>query len=150
MLIKDSFIFPAPQDDVWALLQEVERLSACVPGVETLNPMGEDRYHGTLKVKIGPISAAFGGQVEFVERVAPERMVARISGQDRSSASLVSATFTGLLRAAEGGTLLEYEMDVVLRGKLGQFGGAVLQATAKKMTAAFAVCMSQYLSESAD
>lgn len=147
MLIKDSFTLLAPQTDVWALLQQVERIGACVPGVEALDPMGDDTYRGTLKVKIGPISAAFGGKVKFVERVAPERLVAEISGQDHVSVSLVRATFTGLLSPAEGGTLLAYEMDVALRGKLGQFGGAVLQATAKKMTAQFVRCFSRLLSE---
>ena len=149
MLIKDSFILSAPQADVWALLQQVERIGACVPGVETLNPTGDDTYQGTLKVKIGPISAAFGGQVTFVERAAPERLVAEISGQDRVSVSLVKATFTGLLTPADEGTQLTYEMEVALRGKLGQFGGAVLQATAKKMTARFVQCFSQLLTESA-
>ena len=149
MLIKDSFTLTASQADVWALLQQVERIGACVPGVEALNPTGDDTYQGTLKVKIGPISASFGGQVKFLERTAPERLIAEISGQDRSSASLVKATFTGLLIPAENGTQLTYEIDVALRGKLGQFGGAVLQATAKKMTASFIKCFSQHLTESA-
>jgi carbon monoxide dehydrogenase subunit G len=149
MLIKDSFTLTAPQAEVWALLQQVERIGACVPGVETLSPIEDDTYHGTLKVKIGPISASFGGQVKFLERAAPERLIAEINGQDRSSASLVKATFTGLLIPADEGTQLAYEMDVALRGKLGQFGGAVLQATAKKMTARFVACFSQLLTESA-
>jgi carbon monoxide dehydrogenase subunit G len=147
MLIKASFTLTAQQAEVWALLQEVERIGACVPGVGTLDPMGDDSYRGTLKVKLGPISAAFGGQVKFVERTAPERMIAEISGLDRVSASLVKATFTGLLIPAEDGTQLAYEMEVALRGKLGQFGGAVLQATAKKMTAQFVQCFSQLLAE---
>ena len=149
MLIKDSFTLSAPQEDVWSLLQEVERIGGCVPGVEALVPTEADTYQGTLKVKIGPISAAFGGQVKFVERAAPERMIAEISGQDRLSSSLVKATFTGTLIPAENGTQLAYEMDVALRGKLGQFGGAVLQATAKKMTAQFVQCFSQLLTEPA-
>jgi len=147
MLIKDSFTLPAPQADVWNLLQQVERVGACVPGIESLTRLEPDTYQGMLRVKIGPISAAFGGQVRFIERVAPERLVTEITGQDRVSASLVKARFTGLLSPAETGTRLAYEMDVALRGKLGQFGGTVMQATARKMTAEFAQRLGQLLAE---
>ncbi len=138
MLLKDSFTVPAPVESVWDLLQDVPRIGACVPGVDTLAQTAPDVYQGALKVKVGPISAAFQGAVRFTERIPQERIVAEVDGQDKASASLVKATFTGTLRAVEGGTRVDYEVDVALRGRLGQFGAAVVQATAKKMTAEFA------------
>jgi carbon monoxide dehydrogenase subunit G len=98
-----------------------------------------------LKIKIGPVGAAFAGQVTVIERTSMERLVAEVSGQDKGSASLVKATFTGQLSATETGTHLDYEMDIALRGRLAQFGLTVVQGTAKKMTAEFAKCLTATL-----
>lgn len=145
MLLKDSFIIEAPLEAVWAFLQDIESIAACVPGIEQVEEVGPDSYKGVLKIKIGPISAAFAGQVNITERIPPERMVAEVSGQDKGSASLVKSTFTGRLSPVEGGTQLDYEMDIALRGRLAQFGMTVVQGTAKKMTAEFAKSVSRTL-----
>lgn len=145
MLLKDSFTIEAPLDRVWTLLQDVQRISACVPGVENVEEVGPDSYNGILKIKIGPISAAFAGRVTIIERTPPERLAAEITGQDKGTASLVKASFTGQLRPTETGTQLDYEMDMALRGRLAQFGMTVVQATAKKMTAEFARCLTETL-----
>ena len=145
MLLKDSFLIEAPVEAVWALLQDVHGISACVPGVEKVEEVAPDTYNGVLKIKIGPISAAFAGQVTIIERTPSERLVAEVAGQDKGSASLVKATFTGQLSAAETGTQLDYEMDIALRGRLAQFGLTVVQGTAKKMTAEFAKCLTATL-----
>ena len=101
-----------------------------------------------LQVKVGPISSSFEGQVTFIERVPPTRLVAEVDGRDKVSASQVQATFTGLLSAVETGTQLDYEMDIALRGKLAQFGLVVVRATAKKMTSDFSKCFTDALTES--
>lgn len=145
MLLKDSFIIEAPVEAVWALLEDVQRITACVPGVENVEEVGPDTYNGALRIKIGPISAAFAGQVTITERTPLERLVAEVTGQDKSSASLVKARFTGQLNRVETSTQLDYEMDIALRGRLAQFGLTVVQATAKKMTAEFSRCVTARL-----
>jgi carbon monoxide dehydrogenase subunit G len=147
MLIKDGFVVNAPVETVWAFLHDIPRLSACVPGVEEVQEIEPDVYQGRLKVKVGPLTAAFGGCVTIVERVAPELLAARVEGEDRSSASFVKATFSGRLTPVETGTQLEYEMDLALRGRLAQFGLTVVQGTAKKMTAEFARRLQEALAE---
>lgn len=145
MLLKDSFTIQAPVEAVWTLLQDIQRIAACVPGVGGVEETGPDSYDGVLKIKIGPISAAFAGQVTIIERRPMERLVAEVAGKDKGSASQVKATFTGRLSPTETGTQLDYEMDVALRGRLAQFGLTVVQATAKKMTAEFARCLDDVL-----
>ena len=148
MILKDSFIIEAPIDDVWALLQDVHRVSTCVPGVDTVEEVGPDTYNGVLKVKVGPISSSFQGEVTLTEQTYPPgRLVAEITGNDKVSASQVKATFTGLLSSVDGGTQLDYEMDVALRGRLAQFGLVVVKATAKKMTSEFVKRFTALLAE---
>jgi carbon monoxide dehydrogenase subunit G len=145
MLLKDSFIIEAPVAAVWALLQDVRHIAACVPGAEKVEDVGPDTYAGVLRLKVGPISASFAGQVTIIERIPPEKLVAEVGGQDKGSASSVKAIFTGRLSAVERGTQLDYELDMALRGRLAQFGLAVVQGTAKKMTAEFARCFTAAL-----
>jgi len=150
MLIKDSFTLDAPQAAVWELLQDIPRVSACMPGAQDVQNVSEDAYSGLLKVKIGPISASFSGQVRIVERSAPVRIVAEIDAQDKSSASLVKAAFSGMLTPDGDKTRMDYSVEAVLRGKLGQFGGTVAQATAKKLTTEFAKCLNSLLASSGE
>lgn len=139
MKIADQFTVQAPVEKVWDFLQDIPRVAECMPGVEEVREVGPDEYEGKLKVKVGPIGAAFGGRVRIVEREAPRRMVAEVSGDDRTSATAVKATFTGVLEPeGEAATRIAYDLDVTLRGRLAQFGSAVVQGTAKKMAAEFA------------
>jgi carbon monoxide dehydrogenase subunit G len=138
MILKDSFTVDAPIEEVWDFFQDIPRLSACIPGIEEVEEIEPDVFRGVMKVKVGPLSARFSGQVKVLERVAPERLVALVEGEDSSSASSAKATFTGVLIEEGNGTRLEYETDVSMRGRLAQFGFAVIRGTAKKMTGIFA------------
>lgn len=138
MKIIDSFTVQSPLNIVWDYLLNIEEMSKCVPGVESVDAVDENTYNGKLKVRVGPISASFNGTVKITEITPTNRIVAEISGDDRGSATSVKATFESLLEEVEEGTKVNYQMDLNLRGRLAQFGSAVVSATAKKMTAEFA------------
>ncbi len=148
MLLKDSFTINAPLDAVWAFLSDVPQVAACVPGASGIQQIGEEVYQGKFEVRVGPIGTSFDGKVTFTERIEREKLVALIEGQDKNSATIVGATFTGMLVSLEGKTRLDYEVDVALRGRLAQFGVAVVKATAKKLTGQFAKCLEAKLTQS--
>ena len=145
MLIKDSFMINAPQEKVWDFLFDIPRLSECIPGIESVEVVDEKTYRGKLVVKVGPIKSAFTGVVTLTEVNAPDRIAGNVEGDDKSSASSVKASFTGTLRAMDGGTEAAFEVEANLRGRLAQFGGPVITATAKKLTAEFAKCLRERL-----
>lgn len=149
MRIEDSFTVPAPIESVWNVLIDMDRVSGCVPGAHSVTLVEEDTYDGVLSVGVGPVKASFAGRVRLLEQHAPDRIVAEVEGQDRATGSFVKATFTGVLSAVEGGSSIHYDVDVALRGRLAQFGGAVVQATAKQMTAQFARCLGKILVDTA-
>ena len=138
MQIKDSFIINAPQDKVWEFLFDIPKLSECIPGIESVEVVDDKTYKGKLVVKVGPIKSSFGGTVTLTEIDAPNRIAGTVEGDDKSSASSVKASFTGTLKSVDGGTEAAFEVDANLRGRLAQFGGPVISATAKKLTAEFA------------
>ena len=138
MQIKDSFVINAPQEKVWEFLFDIPKLSECVPGIEDVEVVDDRTYRGKLIVKVGPIKSSFNGAVILKEVDAPNRIAGTVEGEDKSSASSVMASFTGTLKTVEGGTEAAFEVEANLRGRLAQFGGPVINATAKKLTAEFA------------
>jgi len=138
MQIKDSFVINAPQQKVWELMFDIPRLSKCMPGIESVEVVDDKTYRGRLVVKVGPIKSEFSGIVTLTEIAAPNRIAGTVDGDDKSSASSVKAGFSGTLSAVENGTEAAFIIDVNLRGRLAQFGGPVITATAKKLTAEFA------------
>lgn len=138
MQIKDAFVIKAPQEKVWEFLFDIPKLSQCVPGIESVEVVDEKIYRGKLVVKVGPIKSEFGGTVTLTEIEAPNRIAGTVEGDDKSSASSVKATFKGTLTPVEGGTEAAFQVEANLRGRLAQFGGPVVTATAKKLTAEFA------------
>jgi uncharacterized protein len=138
MKIKDSFIINAPQEKVWDLLFDIPRLSQCVPGIESVEVVDENTYRGKLVVRVGPIKSQFSGTVTLTEVAPPQMIAGTVEGDDRASASSVKAGFSGTLAPVETGTEAAFVVDVNLRGRLAQFGGPVISATARKLTAEFA------------
>lgn len=138
MLIRDSFVIRAAQQNVWDFLFDIPKLSRCIPGIESVEALDDKRYRGKLVARVGPIKAEFDGRVTLTEVDPPHRIAGLVEGEDKSSASSIQATFTGTLTPVEGGTEAAFEVDANLRGRLAQFGGPVITATAKKLTAEFA------------
>jgi carbon monoxide dehydrogenase subunit G len=138
MQIVDSFVIKASRDDVWNFIFDIPRMSKCIPGIEAVEIIDDKNYRGKLVVKVGPIKSEFGGTVTLTEISAPDRIAGSVEGDDRSSASSVKASFSGTLTSVEGGTQAAFVVDANIRGKLAQFGGPIINATAKKLTAEFA------------
>ena len=138
MQIKDSFVINASQEKVWELLFDIPRLSQCVPGIESVEIVDDKTYRGKLVVKVGPIKSQFNGMVTLTGIEPPERISGLVEGDDKASDSSVKASFSGTLTPVEAGTQAAFVVDVNLRGRLAQFGGPVITATAKKITAEFA------------
>ncbi len=145
MKIEGSFTLRAPVSAVWDYLLNIEEMSKCIPGVNTLETIDAETYRGKLEVKVGPIKAAFGGTVKLLEVEPPHRIVAAIEADDRRNASQVKATFISVLNPVADGTEVTYAIDANVRGRLSQFGQAVAQSTAKKMAGAFGSCMQKKL-----
>lgn len=148
MMIRNTFTIQVPVQELWDYLLDIERMHACIPGVEKVKAVDAETYEATLKVKVGPIAASFGGKVRLLEVVPPSRLVAKVEAKDARTASMVSARFTADLRPlAEDQTEVAYQTDVSIAGALGNFGQGVMREIAKRMTLAFARCVEERLRE---
>jgi uncharacterized protein len=140
MKIEKSFELQHPRDFVWSRMNDVHLVAQCLPGASIVERLGENRYKGRMSVKVGPMAAAFDGEVAVDSR--PETWTAVVSGKgaDARSSSRASGAMTYRLSAgrAPGATLVEVTSDINLAGPLAQFSkGSVMQEIANRITADF-------------
>jgi carbon-monoxide dehydrogenase medium subunit len=142
MIFDETFEVAAGRQAVAALFGDVAAVSRCVPGIEDLRPLGDDRYRATLRLRVGPIAARFSGDLEMDDSQSPERFSATGSGADARTGSQVEVAFTGDLEPiAADRTRVTAHVDVALRGRLGQFGTGIIEATGQQLLGEFVRCL---------
>jgi carbon monoxide dehydrogenase subunit G len=137
MQMTDSQRIPAPRGKVWAALNDPEVLKRCIPGCESLDMASPTDMTAVVVVKVGPVTAKFGGKVKLSEIDAPNGY--RISGEG-SGGVAGFAKGGATVRLGEDGpaaTILHYEVDAQVGGKLAQLGGRLIDSTARKLAGAF-------------
>lgn len=149
MQIHNTFIVSAPLQDVWDFLFDIERMGLCVPGVESIDKIDETHYSGVIQIQVGPVKARFEGKVELLKIEPPCQLTGLIHARDRLTASLIDASFKSELAEIEAhGSQITYDVDLTVRGRLGQFGSAVIHETAIRLTQEFAACLQRQLEPS--
>ncbi len=140
MEIQKTFELAASPDRVWDAFGDVTLVAACLPGAEIIDALGGDRWKGRFSVKLGPLAAAFEGEVAVARQ--PQERLGSVSGKgsDRGSGSRASGTLRYRVAAAEPGrSRVEVVCELTLAGALAQFGKAgVIREIANRITAAFA------------
>lgn len=126
----------APRSQVWQALNDPEILRQCIPGCQSLEREAADRLRATVEIKIGPIGARLSGAVTLSDIDPPQGYTITGEGQ---GGTVGSAKGSAQVRLAEdgGGTLLTYEVDAQVGGRLAQLGGPIIDATAKQLAGKF-------------
>lgn len=127
---------PAPRNIVWEALNDPEVLKASIPGCESLEKLSDDQMKATAAIKVGPISARFTGKVQLTDIDAPNGY--RISGEGQGGVAGFAKGGANVTLSDDGNdTLLSYQVNAQVGGKLAQLGGRLIDATAKQMADAF-------------
>lgn len=139
MKFEHTAVIDAPIDRVWAFLMDVPAVATCVPGVESVEAIGDDRFRGTLRVAVGPIRLALQGDVTIVEQDAVQRRASmRADAADKRAGGAVKAVLSMALAEVEGGTQLRMETDAQVLGRIGDFGQPIIKKKADQTMAEFA------------
>lgn len=122
----------ASREVVWAKLNDPAVLKACIPGCESLDVIGEHEFQAVAVNKIGPVKAKFKGKVRLTDLDPPNGY--KISGEgDGGVAGFAKGGATVALAEKDGGTLLSYNVEAQIGGKLAQLGQRLVNGAAKKM-----------------
>lgn len=147
MELNNEFRVDAPIDVAWATLTDVEGIAPCMPGAQ-LTEVDGDEYKGSVKVKVGPITAQYKGAAKFIEKdEANHKAVIDASGRDTRGQGNASATVTLQLTPDGEGTKAEISTDLKITGKVAQFGRGVMADVSEKLLGQFVECLEAKLAD---
>lgn len=126
----------APREQVYAALNDPQILKKSIPGCEEIERISETELTATVVIKIGPIRAKFKGQVTLSDLNPPESYT--ISGEGKGGSAGFAKGGAKILLVEDGAaTVLHYEVQADVGGKLAQLGGRLIDGTAKKLSEDF-------------
>jgi uncharacterized protein len=147
MKINNEFTVGVPVQEAWDVMLDLERVAPCLPGAAIQESKGDGEYAGTMKVKIGPITANYKGTVKVEEAdEANRRAVFNATGRDARGQGTASATIVSTLQEEGDDTRVKVETDMRLTGRAAQFGRGIAQDVATKMLEQFAECLEREIS----
>ena len=126
----------ASRNRVWEALNDVSVLQQCIPGCQSLQFEAADQLRAVVEVKIGPIGARFNSTIMLTEVQPPQGYTLIGSGQGGTVGSAKAAIKVRLIEEGAA-TLLSYEVDAQVAGRLAQLGGPLIDVTAKQFAAKF-------------
>ena len=138
MQLTNTVPIKASPDDVFALMNDVERVASCMPGA-ALDGQDGDTWRGRVKIRVGPISASYAGTVRFLEIDAEKRRLrVHARGTDTHGSGDAEAEVSLDILAAPEGALLQLSTDLVIRGKIVQFGKGAIVTVSDRILQQFA------------
>ncbi len=127
---------PATRETVYAKLIDADVLKACIPGCEQLEKLSDNEFQAIAVTKIGPVKAKWKGKVRLTDLDPPNGY--KISGEGEGGvAGFAKGGATVALTDKDGGTLLTYNVEVQIGGKLAQLGQRLVAGASKKMADEF-------------
>jgi uncharacterized protein len=132
MLIKNNFEVAQPVDKVWRFFDDIPQVAACLPGTQLTEDLGNDKYGGTVAIRMGPVRLQFAGTAQIKERDdAAKRIVVDAAGADEKGRGQAAMSGTASLAPARDGTRVDVDLDLQLSGAAAQYGrGMVSDVTA--------------------
>jgi carbon monoxide dehydrogenase subunit G len=124
MELSGEQLIAASVNKVWLGLNDVSTLHASIPGCEEIERISDEEVRAKVMFKIGPVRARFTGKL-FLSDIVPEG-TGGAAGFAKGKAKVE-------LYGTEDGTLVRYSTEASIGGKLGQIGGRLINASAKKI-----------------
>jgi carbon monoxide dehydrogenase subunit G len=139
MDISGTYTFNAPPARIWQLLMDPSVIAGCIPGCETLEPVGDDRYRARLSVALAAITGTYDGTVHITEKVEPTSYRLTVEGQGKPGFAKGSVLVS--LRPDGSGTIVAVNGSVQTGGTIARLGQRLIGGVSKMMQDRFFACL---------
>ena len=135
MIIQSAFTVAAPPDDVYQLMLDVEKVAPCIPGAQVTGRREDGSYDADVKVKLGPVSMTYRGNVAVEEHDDAERTAKlRAKANEARGQGTAQAVMSMAVAAADDGTSnVSVSTDLLVSGRVAQMGQGIMQDVATRM-----------------
>jgi uncharacterized protein len=146
MKFENAFEVDAPVDEVWKAILDVERVAPNVPGASVIERTGDDAYKVGIKVKVGPITMNYKGDLQIVERDdEAHRAVMRVKAKEQRGQGTADADSTMELSPSDGHTTAKVTTEVRLSGRAASMSRGIVEDVSRRMVDTFAENLAQSL-----
>ncbi len=132
MKMNGEKIISAQINEVWSALNDPEKLKLAIPGAESVEKNDDENLTATVKTKIGPISARFTGKISLSNINPPFSYTLTGEGTGGAAGFAKGSANVELVEVQEG-TLLKYDVNANVGGKLAQIGQRLIDTAANKL-----------------
>lgn len=136
MKLAEEVRINAPRETVYAALNDPDILRQSIPGCEELEKVSDTELSAVVRAKVGPVRARFRGDVTLADLNPPESYT--LMGQGKGGAAGFARGQASVRLTQDGdATLLHYDVNATVGGKLAQLGGRLVDNTARSLAAEF-------------
>jgi carbon monoxide dehydrogenase subunit G len=147
MKLEGEVTINAPREKVWDFLLDIEKMSVCVPGLESLEAVEPgQKYQATASVGLGTVKVRFNADVEWLELERPTRALLKGHGTAPGSAGDATAEMV-LTDEVDGSTKLSWWADVMVSGTIASLASRLMSSVTKKLTGTFFDCVRKHIEE---
>src|ERR1700712_3462709 len=133
MEIAGTQLIPAARLAVWDALNDPAVLKRCLPGCESVERTSAEEFKVIVAAAIGPLRARFNGVLRMTEAQPPRSCVMVFEGQG-GAVGFGQGSARVALREQGGATVLDYNAQAQVGGKLAQIGSRLIDSVARKMS----------------
>jgi uncharacterized protein len=129
--ITGTYILSAPRDRAWPILFDPIQLMGLIPGCDEIEADGPDSYRGAITLRLPAVSGTYRTVIKILER--RELEFCRLEGDGGGACGGVKGQAAFTLRESDGGTLVEYEGDVLISGPLAGMNSRFVEGVAQQL-----------------
>lgn len=137
MQLSNQQTLPVSQAQAWEALNDTSLLQQAIPGCESLTPTGENQYEALVTAAIGPVKAKFKGKLQLEDLQPPVSYTLRFEGQGGAAGHGKGNAKIRLEPVGSTETVLHYEVQASVGGKIAQVGSRLVDMAAQKMAGEF-------------
>jgi len=145
MELTNDFVIDRPVDETFRILNDLEFIAPCMPGARLTEIEGEE-YRGTVKIKVGPITAQYKGKASFVEQdPVNHKAQLKAEGRDPRQGNANAMVFATMEASGDDATKVTIHTDLKLSGKVASFGRGIIEDVSKNILGQFVENLRQKL-----
>ncbi len=125
----------ASPEAVWAMLLDPATLQAVIPGCHAVERISDTHFRADVTIGVGPVKGRYRAEVALSDLDAPRAVT--LGGSAEGTLGFGNGEGRITLTPENAGTVVRYEYDAAIGGKVASIGGRLLDGAARVIIGQF-------------